>query len=99
MNHERSRSVVVLAVLVLARSSVAESPRRVSLFQARRCREVACSLATDDEVCGSEVLSDYSVPESLARASHAHGEGEEGEVGHAVRAARGDVSRGIGVAS
>jgi hypothetical protein len=41
-------------------------------------------VATDDEVCGTEVLADDGVPDGLAGTAHAHGKGQQGQGGHAV---------------
>lgn len=41
-------------------------------------------VTADDEVRGAVVLADDGVPDGLAGAAHAHGEGEEAEDGHAV---------------
>lgn len=41
-------------------------------------------VTTDNEVGNTEVLPDDRVPESLTRTTHAHGEREQGKVGHAV---------------
>jgi len=42
----------------------------------------------DDEVGGAVVLADDGVPDSLARASHSHGQGEQAEDGHAIGVSR-----------
>ena len=41
-------------------------------------------VTADDEVGRTVVLADDGVPEGLARTTHAHSEGEQGEGGHTV---------------
>jgi hypothetical protein len=41
-------------------------------------------IATDNEVCSSEVLADDGVPDGLAGTAHTHGEWQQGEGSHAV---------------
>lgn len=41
-------------------------------------------VTANDEVGGTVVLADDGVPQGLTRATHAHGEGEQGQGGHAV---------------
>ena len=45
-------------------------------------------VAADDEVGGAVVAADNGVPDCLAGAAHAHGQGQERELGHAVGVAR-----------
>lgn len=42
-------------------------------------------VTADDEVSRAVILADDRMPYSLARARHAHGQGEESQVTHAVR--------------
>ena len=48
------------------------------------CEFVPGLVTADDEVRCTEVLTDDGVPDCFAGTSHTHGEGEEGEVAHAV---------------
>jgi len=41
-------------------------------------------IPTDNEMCGTMVLADDSVPDGLAGTAHAHGERQQAEDGHAV---------------
>ena len=45
-------------------------------------------VTTDDEVGGAVVLADNGVPDGLAGTGHAHGQGQQGQGGHAVGVAR-----------
>lgn len=47
-------------------------------------------VSSDDEMCGSVVLSDDGVPDRFSWSTHAHCQREETEDGHAVRVARED---------
>ena len=57
--------------------SVIWAVKRISLGVASRTGVVA----TDDEMCAPIVFPDDGVPHSLARASHAHCQRQEGQLG------------------